>query len=413
MKHDAGGGRRPAPRLFLLMASMFAAYLGYGVILPVLPLFVERFSAEASRLTVSAHTGLLAGLYMLMLFVFAPVWGRASDRFGRRPVLLVGLAGCVLSLSAFGLATTLWAAYLARAAGGALVAAVLPAVLAYAAEVGPLEQRARRFAWLTAASTLALVAGPALGGRLAAMDVGALGLRLEGSTLALGVAAAFGTLVWLAVYLSLPEAAAAKRAPAPAAHGRANLGFLLAFTLLGLFGLGSFETALTLKTQQVLRLGPDRLGLLFIECSLVMAAVQLVLVTPLLKRIGTRRALVLALSATAAGLYGLGGAGAFGTVVLWTALVSGGIGLLIPLLAYAVSRAAGATGQGRAMGRQISVGSLGQGIGSASAGWVFGLLPDLPFWITGTLLWAAALAAAVVRPRVPAAAGQAARGSPP
>ncbi|BAU49723.1 MFS transporter [Sulfurifustis variabilis] len=398
MRRETESGGRPAP-LFLLMATLFAAYLGYGVILPVLPLLVERLAEDASRLTVSAHTGLLAGLYMLMLFLFAPLWGRASDRFGRRPVLLLGLAGCVASLVAFGLATTLWTAYLARAAGGALVAAVLPAVLAYAAEVGPLEQRARRFAWLTAASTLALVAGPALGGRLAAIDTGAWGLRLEGPVLGLGMAAAFGALVWLAVYLRLPEAAPARRMPGPAAPARSRprLGILLVFSLLGLFGLGSFETALTLRTQQVLGLGADRLGTLFIECSLVMAAVQLVLFTPLLKRIGVRYALVLAFTVTAAGLYGLVAAVEFAALLVSTALVSGGIGLLIPLLAYAVSRAAGSAGQGRALGRQIGVASLGQGVGSASAGWIFGLLPQAPFWITATVLLGAALAAAIVR----------------
>lgn len=383
---------------------MFAVYLGYGVILPVLPLFVERLSADVSRLTVSMHTGLLAGLYMLMLFVFAPVWGRASDRFGRRPVLLLGLAGCVLSLVAFGLATTLWAAYLARAAGGALVAAVLPAVLAYAAEAGPLEQRARRFAWLMAASTLALVAGPALGGRLAATDIDASALRLEGPVLALGAAAAFGALVWLAVYFGLRESV--PQGSRSSAHlekprGRATIGLLLAFTLLGLFGLGSFETGLTLRAQQILGLGPDRLGLLFIECSLIMATVQLVLFTPLLKRLGTRLTLVLAFAVAGAGLYGLGGATGFGALAVWTGLVSAGIGLLIPLLGYATSLAAGSAGQGRTLGRQIGAASLGQGVGSASVGWVFGVFPEAPFWITGTLLTVAALVAAVVRPLTP------------
>lgn len=72
-----------------------------------------------------------AAIYMLALFVGAPLWGRVSDRVGRRPVTLLGLAGCVVALASFGLATNLWQAYLARGLGGALVSAVLPVALAY------------------------------------------------------------------------------------------------------------------------------------------------------------------------------------------------------------------------------------------------------------------------------------------
>lgn len=117
-------------QFFLLMASVFTVYIGYGIVLPVLPFLLEEMLQDSTRFSVAWHTGMIAGIYMLALFAFAPLWGRVSDRIGRRPVILVGLGGCVLALASFGLATNLWQAYLARACGGALVSAVLPVSLA-------------------------------------------------------------------------------------------------------------------------------------------------------------------------------------------------------------------------------------------------------------------------------------------
>jgi len=117
-------------QFFLLMAAVFTVYVGYGIVLPVLPFMLERVLGDGARFSVAWHTGMIAGIYMLAVFVCAPLWGRVSDRIGRRPVILIGLAGCVLTLATFGLATNLWLAYLARGLGGALVAAVLPVAMA-------------------------------------------------------------------------------------------------------------------------------------------------------------------------------------------------------------------------------------------------------------------------------------------
>lgn len=153
-------------QFFLLMASVFTVYVGYGIVLPVLPFLLERLLGDEARFSVAWHTGMIAGIYMLALFVFAPLWGRVSDRFGRRPVILLGLGGCVAALLLFGVADSLWLAYLARALGGVLVSAVLPVALAYVSDTSGHETRARRFAWMTAATTLGFLLGPILGGWL-------------------------------------------------------------------------------------------------------------------------------------------------------------------------------------------------------------------------------------------------------
>jgi len=136
-------GSRWAPLQFLLlMGSVFAVYVGYGIVLPVLPFLLQRLLGDGAHASVAWHTGAIAGVYMLGLFLFAPLWGRVSDRWGRRPVILLGLGGCVAALTLFGAADRLWLAYLARGLGGVLVSAVLPVTLAYVSDISGPETRA-------------------------------------------------------------------------------------------------------------------------------------------------------------------------------------------------------------------------------------------------------------------------------
>src|SRR6266487_3531773 len=140
--------------LFALLACVFVVMVGFGITLPVLPFSVERLAlAEgASRGSAAIHVGLLTGVYALGQLFFAPVWGRWSDRTGRRPLVL------------FGLATSLTLLYAARLLGGVLSSAILPVAAAQVADMTTEEERGRGMAWLGAATSLGFVVGPALGG---------------------------------------------------------------------------------------------------------------------------------------------------------------------------------------------------------------------------------------------------------
>ena len=121
--------------LFVLLACLFVVMIGFGITLPVLPFYVERLAlaAGASQQLIVLHVTLLTGVYALMQLVFAPLWGRWSDRIGRRPLILIGIAGYVIAQVMFGLSTTLWLLYAARIAGGILSSATLPV----SAGIGP------------------------------------------------------------------------------------------------------------------------------------------------------------------------------------------------------------------------------------------------------------------------------------
>lgn len=376
-------------RLFLLLAAAFTIALGYGVILPVLPFFLERVAADG-RFSVSWHTGMLTGVYMLALFVFAPLWGSVADRLGRRPVILLGLAGFSATMALFGLAENLTIAYLTRALGGLFSAAVLPVTLAYVGDEASSTQRTRGFAWLSAANALGSLTGPALAGwlsnvRLPTAKVGNI-LPADSVVLSFFAAAVMGGLVWLGVYFRFSRTAPAPRvdhAGTPAPNNQSLTG-LLVLTLLVTFGHGSFMVIIALLGQQILNLAPSRIGIMFMECSLVMIIAQMLVFSPLIKRLG-HNLLAPAFIAMAVGVGSLPYTANYSILLVLVGLTAVASGLLIPALTYLISFASGFQ-QGTALGRQTAVASLGQALGSAAAGVLFGLMMPAPFWLTAGLL---------------------------
>ena len=370
-------------RLGLPLAAVFVVSLGYGVILPVLPFVLAR-----ARVAVAWHTGLLTGVYMLALFLFAPLWGYVSDRIGRRTVILFGLAGFSAAMLWFAQARGLVFVYGARALAGVFAAAVLPVVLAWVSDAATSHTRARAFAWLSATSALGFLFGPALSGWLASVAVVAPDDALA---LPFYAAAALAGVVWLAAYWFLPESAPLRIRGSESERSASSLLWLLALSLLVMLGLGSFEVSLALQGQQVLNLQPRAIGWMFAECSLVMILVQIFTLAPLTRRVGSGL-LAPAFLAMALGVALLPYATSYPVMLLGVGLVAAASGLLIPALAYRVSLAAG-DAQGAALGKQTAAASLGQAVGSAAAGWLFAVLIEAPFWATAGLLGLGAVAA--------------------
>lgn len=387
---------------FSLMASVFVIALGYGVMLPILPFFLERLVADTGRFTVSWHVGAITGVYAFAIFLFAPLWGRLSDRVGRRPVILVGLGGFAIMLGMFGVSGELWFAYAARALGGMFASSILPVSSAYIADMDSQDLRARRFAWMGTAGLLGFLAGPMLGGWLA--DAGAhwAGLAERAGVnlvvLPFIVAAALGMAVWFLVYLVMPRSAwlateAIARDKPIALHGSRSVYVLLLLTFLLMFGLGSFEVGLTLHGQQKLSFGPDRLSLMFVACMLVMIATQVLVFPFLIKRWPIHIIASPAFAVMAVGMIFLPTALDFGWLLAAVVLVAAGAGLLAPIMSYRISLAAG-NAQGAVLGKQAAASSLGQAIGAVVAGFGFGLMGPGLFWIAAGVLVSGAILSA-------------------
>ncbi len=137
---------------------MFLVMVGFGIIIPVLPFYAEDIGASPTEL------GLLMAIYSLMQFIFAPIWGRVSDRIGRKPVMMIGIFGLSLSFFMLALSTELWMLFAARIVGGILSAANMPTVQAYVADITSEEDRAKGMGIIGAATGLGFICGPAIGG---------------------------------------------------------------------------------------------------------------------------------------------------------------------------------------------------------------------------------------------------------
>lgn len=187
---------RPKPAIIFIFITLFLDIFGIGVIVPVLPKLIEQL--QGGNVQAAAHSvGLMGALYALMQFVFSPVLGSLSDRFGRRPVILTSLLGSGIDYLVLAWAPTLGWLYLARIVSG-ITAANFSAASAYIADVTPPEKRAAGFGMIGAAFGLGFIAGPAVGGLL-----GAYGLRVP-----FLVAAGITLLNWLYGAFVLPESLA-------------------------------------------------------------------------------------------------------------------------------------------------------------------------------------------------------------
>src|SRR5262245_6872744 len=187
MSTRSASGRSPLLFIFL---TVFIDLLGFGIVIPLLPVYSDMYGADAQEL------GILFGCFSGMQFLFAPMWGRLSDRIGRRPVLIGGLVGTAASYLLFGLANSMPLLFVSRLLAGFFGANVSTAQ-AYIADVTTPENRAKGMGMIGAAFGLGFTLGPWIGGELAAISPGAPGFLAAGLSLC---AAIFG-------YLKLPEPA--------------------------------------------------------------------------------------------------------------------------------------------------------------------------------------------------------------
>jgi DHA1 family multidrug resistance protein-like MFS transporter len=154
-------------KVIILSFTLVVVMLGFGMVIPIFPFYIEELGAGGSEL------GLLVATSALLEFLFAPVWGGVSDRTGRKPVLMLGMLGYGLSLLLFGLATQLWMLFASRALSGILSSATLATALAYVGDSTSEEDRGGGMGTLGAAMALGVILGPGLGGWLASDSLSA------------------------------------------------------------------------------------------------------------------------------------------------------------------------------------------------------------------------------------------------
>ena len=159
--------------MHILFLIVLVDLIGFGLVIPLLPFYAVQFHASPQEVTV------LMAVFSLMSMLTAPIWGRLSDRVGRRPVLMVSMGAAALAYLWMGFANALWMLFAARAFAGAC-AGNIAAAQAYIADVTPPEKRARGMGMIGAAFGLGFIIGPALGGVVAGHDLATADLRTPG-----------------------------------------------------------------------------------------------------------------------------------------------------------------------------------------------------------------------------------------
>lgn len=355
--------------------------VGFGIVLPILPRYAERFGATP------AVAGVLVATFSLGQLVFSPVLGRLADRVGRRPVLILSLTGTAVGSLVTGLAGSLWVLFLGRVIDGVSGASVSVAQAAVT-DVAPPAERARLLGLLGAAFGVGFVAGPALGALAA----------LGGPHVPFLVAAALAGANALVAVRRLPET----RPPRPAGRserpgvrsGARDVGDLLALAFVALVAFSAFEATFAL-------FGRDRLGLteastyaVFAVVGLAVAAVQGGAIRPAVARLGERGTLVAGLAANACGLALVAAAHSWWALVPALALVTAGQGLAMPALTATLAGRAEAGGRGRLLGLQQSAGGLARSIGPAAGGLAYQHVGVAAPYLGGALLMGACALAA-------------------
>jgi multidrug resistance protein len=383
-RSKTGGGSRA-----ILFFTVFIHLLGFGIIIPLLPYYAERFGA--SGLTV----GLLTTSFSLAQFLFAPIWGRLSDRIGRRPVLLGSLILTGLSYLVFAIAGSLPVLFASRIFAG-VAGATLSTAQAYIADTTTPENRTRGMGLIGAAFGMGFIFGPAMGGILSRWGFSVPAYAAAG----LALTAFLFALALLPESLPPDERAAAARRRRGAtsfreALRRPAIGIVLVLFFVATLCFSGMEAVLALFCERFFHWGPHQIGYLFAYVGIVAAVLQAGIVGALAKRFGERALVRVGLALMGAAFVTAGVVPPLALFLVTMGVIAIGSGLITPSMSALVSVATPADEQGGILGVYQSLGSLGRAVGPFLGGLVYDMVaPGAPLWMAGAVLLVAAIAAA-------------------
>jgi MFS transporter, DHA1 family, tetracycline resistance protein len=385
--------------LVIIFFTVFIDLVGFGIVLPLLPFYAQTFGATALLV------GLLSTSFSLMQFWFAPLWGRLSDRVGRRPIILLGLLGSCVSYLVFGLANSLLVLFLSRILAG-IAGANISTAQAYIADSTPTEGRAKGMGLIGAAYGLGFIFGPAIGGILSQFGYGVPAFFASGLALCNCVAA----------YFLLPESLNPR---SPTFTSRRGLNFagihrglrhpelriFLGCFFVSTFAFANLESTFALMTQKRFGLDARHNGYLFAYIGVLITIMQGVLIGRLVRKFGERRLLVIGLFSMIFGLGLLPFSPSLRFLLLTLVVLTFGNGVTNPSITSLISQITGAEDQGGILGVTQSLASLARILGPAWGGFTFDRLGFQYPYVTGSIFMALAFAMSLVavRRKIPVA----------
>ncbi len=355
----------------ILLITIVLSGLGFGLVLPGMPFVAENLGASPALAT------FILGLYAWGQFVSTTVWGRLSDRIGRKPVLIITNGGTAIAYLLMAFAPNVWVLAAGRALSG-LMGGLAPA-MAYVSDVTPPDRRAQGMGSVGAAMSLGFVVGPAIGGVLGGRDAATASLLLPG-LVAFCIAA--GTTLATVFFLkeSLPSDKRASAVPSTSQAQRPGLRELLGRPLmtrllvLGFFvyiAMAMFETIFPFWTKARFQWGPREVGLSFTWLAVVVGVTQGFLVGRLAPVIGEGRLAMAGLGAYAVGLAWMTQAPDWELMLVGVTFTAGGGGAFLTAMSSFVSKCAGAHERGLVLGTYQSASWAGRSVGPTLSGILF------------------------------------------
>ena len=354
-------------KLLLLFLTLFFVMLGFGIIIPNLAYYAKEIGATTTEIAI------LMSIYSGMQLLFAPIWGRLSDKHGRKPAILLGLLGNAAALIGFGLAKDYAWLFIARSAAGIASAAVLPSVMAYVADITTSEERGRGMGLMGAAMGLGFILGPAIGGIMGSHDMPFF------------VAGGLSLLTFLFALVLLPESLqkgltsevledrhewVSPREIFRQTTLKSPLTPLFLVAFFSTFSFAGLEMTFPLFIEDNWDYGEREMGWMFMVMGAIVVPLQGGLLGKLINKFGERRIILTGLLLNALGIVLLLAAYSFASLTLYLTIAGIGNQLIRPTNTSWISKQT-QIGQGAAIGIMDAFLSLGRILGPLLGGWLY------------------------------------------
>ena len=382
-------------RISLILLSLFVVMLGYGILLPTLPYYTERLALKDNLDTdlINFHIGLLTSIYPFFQLLFVVVWGKLSDKYGRKPIIICGLIGFVIMQLLTGLATSLTMLYIARIFGGIFTSSVIPVSNAYLSDITSEKRRTKIMAWSGVAISSGVIFGPVIGGFLSQSDLHfeyAIGqLHLGRFSTPFLFAALLGFIVLVIVVKCLKNSVRIHKFTTQKFTFRFSFSqyflVLLALSFVIQFVVTLFETVFSIYGKDELGFNSNQVGIGFMLCGSIMAVLQPVFASYGEKILSTKKQIGFGLFISGISLIAFpffkNEFVVYGLIVVFAA----GGAMVTPNLLSAVSLLS-KTNTGRNISIQSSTNSIGQILGPILGTWLVTGGFYYPFLIAGSII---------------------------
>ncbi|MAB48313.1 MFS transporter [Winogradskyella aquimaris] len=387
--------REKLNRISLILLSLFVVMLGYGILLPTLPYYTERLALKDNLDTdlINFHIGLLTSIYPFFQLLFVVVWGKLSDKYGRKPIIIIGLIGFVIMQLLTGLATSLTMLYAARIFGGIFTSSVIPVSNAYLSDITSEKRRTKVMAWSGVSISSGVIFGPVIGGLLSQTDVHleySLGLlHLDRFSVPFLFASLLGFIVLLIISKWLKNTAKVIKFNTEKRSLRFSFSkyfiIILMISFVMQFVVTLFETVFSIYGKDELAFNSNQVGIGFMICGSVMAILQPVFASYGEKVLSAKKQIILGLLISGISLIAFpffkNEFLVYGLIVVFAA----GGAMVTPNLLSAVSLIS-QENTGRNISIQSSTNSIGQILGPIIGTWLVAAGFYYPFIISGSVI---------------------------